>query len=55
MLSLYSPADRTVPYAATVIEGVKERKLPALRHGRAIMYALTFAAGKTRKFIKDEK
>jgi pimeloyl-ACP methyl ester carboxylesterase len=38
--SFYSPTDTRVPYAATVIPGVEETRLPALRHGRAILYAL---------------
>lgn len=46
MLSLYSPKDGVVPYLATVIPGVKEQQLPALRHGRAIIYALTFGSGR---------
>lgn len=55
MLSLYSPADHTVPYQATIIKGVEERKLPALRHGRAIMYAITLGAGKLTGFLKTNK
>lgn len=55
MLSLYSPADNTVPYLATVIEGVEERKLPALRHGRAIIFALTFGAKEMTGFLKAPK
>lgn len=53
MLSLYSPTDNTVPYAATVIDGVQERKLPALRHGRAIMYSITIGAGDIINFVKS--
>lgn len=52
MLSLYSPADGTVPYAATVIPGVKERQLPRLKHGRAILYSLSFGASVLTRFIK---
>lgn len=44
MHSFYSPCDGTVPYAATVIPGVSESRLPSLKHGRAIMYALTFGS-----------
>ncbi len=44
MLSLYSPKDGTVPYEATVITGVRERELPALRHGQAIIYSLSIGA-----------
>ena len=43
--SFYSPGDTRVPYAATVIAGVEETRLPALRHGRAILYALGPGAG----------
>jgi len=42
--SFYSPGDGTVPYDATVIQGVAESRLPALRHGRAILYSLSFGA-----------
>jgi pimeloyl-ACP methyl ester carboxylesterase len=52
MLSLYSPSDNTVPYPATVINGVEERRLPALHHGRAIMFALTFGAKGMTGFLK---
>jgi pimeloyl-ACP methyl ester carboxylesterase len=52
MLSLYSPSDNTVPYPATVIEGVEERRLPALRHGRAIMFALTLGVKGMTDFLK---
>jgi hypothetical protein len=55
MLSLYSPADQTVPYLATVIEGVEEQKLPSLRHGRAIMYCLTIGAGRMLRTIKKQR
>jgi hypothetical protein len=44
MLSLYSPADQTVPHRATTIAGVEERALPSISHGRAIMYSLTVGA-----------
>ncbi len=52
LLSLYSPGDKTVPYAATVIPGVQERKLPALNHGKAILYTLSFGAGHPIGFLK---
>lgn len=54
MLSLYSPVDWTVPYPETVIDGVEERKLPALRHGRAIMYVLTFGSGSLIKSLNEK-
>lgn len=44
MHSFYSPADGYVPHAATVIPGVRESRLPPLRHGWAITYALTIGA-----------
>lgn len=53
MHSFYSPGDGTVPYEATVIEGVKESKLPPLRHGRAILYSLSFGSGQLLKPLKD--
>jgi hypothetical protein len=54
MLSLYSPGDKYVPHAATVIPGVKERQLPALRHGRAIIYSLTFGAPRMLNILKRQ-
>jgi len=45
MHSFYSPGDTRVPYEATVITGVEEIRLPALRHGRAILYGLSVGAG----------
>lgn len=44
MHSFYSPADQVVPYEATVIPGVAESRLPALRHGEAIIYSLSLGA-----------
>lgn len=52
MHSYYSPNDGTVPYAATVIKGVGETRLPALHHGRAILYCLSFGAFKLTRFLK---
>lgn len=52
MLSLYSSADKTVPYEATVIAGVRKRKLPALNHGKAILYSLSFDASSMMRFLK---
>jgi hypothetical protein len=51
--SFYSPADSRVPHAATVIPGVKETKLPNLRHGRAILYSLSIGAGTLLAPLKD--
>jgi hypothetical protein len=42
--SFYSPGDGYVPYEATVIPGVREVRLPSLRHGVAILYSLTCGA-----------
>jgi len=44
MLSLYSPGDHSVPHAATIIPGVPEQQLPALGHGKAIIYSLSIGA-----------
>ena len=52
MRSYYSPNDGTVPYATTVIKGVDETRLPALRHGRAILYSLSFGFPKLIRFLK---
>jgi pimeloyl-ACP methyl ester carboxylesterase len=52
ILSYYSPADGFVPYIATVIPGVQERKLPPLRHSRAILYGITFGAPGFTRFLK---
>jgi pimeloyl-ACP methyl ester carboxylesterase len=51
-LSYYSPADGTVPYEATVIPGVQQRKLPAIKHARAIIYGITFGAPDFIRFLK---
>lgn len=50
--SFYSPKDGTVPYQATVIPGVAETRLPSLRHGRAILYSLSFGASGLMRFLK---
>ncbi len=53
MLSLYSPGDKRVPYEATVIPGVQERRLPKLRHSLAILYAITLGAPSLLRFLKS--
>jgi pimeloyl-ACP methyl ester carboxylesterase len=55
ILSCYSPADGTVPYEATAIPGVQERRLPQLRHARAILYGITFGAPGFIRFLKSSK
>lgn len=50
--SFYSAADITVPYQDTVIDGVQETKLPALRHMWAILYALSFGSPKLLHVLK---
>lgn len=50
--SFYSPADTTVPHADTVIEGVEEYRLPALRHMWAILYTLSFGSRKLIRTLK---
>lgn len=52
MLSLYSPADKTLPHAATFIPGVREKRLPKLSHGKAILYSLGPGAGSVLDFLK---
>jgi len=52
MLSLYSLGDKRVPYAATVIPGVQERRLPKFRHSLAIIYAITLGAPRLLRFLK---
>lgn len=52
MHSYYSPNDGNVPYEATVINGVDETRLPALRHGRAILYSLSIGATNLMRFLK---
>ena len=54
MHSFYSPGDGYVPHAATVIPGVRESRLPALRHGRAITYSLTLGARKILAPLKKQ-
>lgn len=55
MLSLYSPADKTLSHAATVIPGVREKQLPRLKHGKAILYSLGPGAGTILEFLKHTK
>lgn len=52
MHSFYSTGDHYVPYAATVIPGVEEGKLPPLRHGQAIIYSVTFGARQLLRPLK---
>ena len=52
MYSFYSPADTYVPHEATIIPGVQESALPPLRHGRAILFSVTFGAGKVLAPLK---
>ena len=52
IISYYSPADGSISYAGSVIPGVPERRLPAIRHGYAIAYALTFGAHNFIRFLK---
>ncbi|HSX37026.1 MAG TPA: hypothetical protein VLG13_02835 [Patescibacteria group bacterium] len=52
MLSLYSPVDTSVPYPDTIIGGVAEKRLPRLRHGWAIVYAISLGAFGLIKFLK---
>lgn len=54
MHSFYSPGDGRVPYAATVIPGVEETILPKLRHGRAILYSLSFGAHSLLAPLKEQ-
>jgi pimeloyl-ACP methyl ester carboxylesterase len=44
MHSFYSPADTFVPHPATIIPGVRESRLPPIRHGRAVLFSVTFGA-----------
>lgn len=52
ILSYISPADGSISYAGSVIPGVPERRLPAIRHGYAIFYALTFGAHSFIRILK---
>ncbi|HVV26137.1 MAG TPA: hypothetical protein VHC21_03865 [Candidatus Saccharimonadales bacterium] len=49
----YSPADRTVPHADSKLQGVQEIRLPRLKHGYAIVYAITVRAYSLTRFIKS--
>lgn len=53
ILSYISPADGSVSYAGSAIPGVPEKRLPAIKHGYAIMYALTFGAYGLIRFLKS--
>ena len=52
MHSFYSRADTYVPHAETVIRGVEESTLPPLPHGRAVLFSVTFGAGKVLAPLK---
>lgn len=52
ILICYSPADGTVPYEASTIPGVQEKRLPSLKHARAILYGISFGAPSTLRFLK---
>lgn len=54
ILSYISPADGSVSYAGSVIPGVREKRLSAIKHGYAIMYALTFGAYGLIRFLKSQ-
>lgn len=54
MLLYYSPADGTIPYAGSIILGIPERRLPPIKHGRAIVYGLTFGAHSFISFLKHQ-
>lgn len=55
MLSLYSPKDVTVPYQDTVIPGVKEQALPALSHGKAILYTISLGSKRIIDFTTSHQ
>ena len=52
VLLYYSPADGTIPYEGSAIPDVPEKRLPAIRHGYAIIYGLIFAAAGFIRFLK---
>jgi pimeloyl-ACP methyl ester carboxylesterase len=52
MLSVYSSSDKVVPYRATVISGVKEKRLSFLSHAATIIYSITFLAPTLLHFLK---
>jgi len=54
IITYYSPSDGTIPYAGSTIPGVPERRLPAVKHGRAIVYAITFEAPSIMHFLKHQ-
>lgn len=52
--SYYSLVDRSVPYEDTRIPGVEERALPAVRHGFAILYAITLGSPHLLSYLKHQ-
>jgi pimeloyl-ACP methyl ester carboxylesterase len=52
MLSVYSSGDKLVPYRATVISGVEEKRLSFLSHTASIVYSITFLAPTLLHFLK---
>jgi pimeloyl-ACP methyl ester carboxylesterase len=51
----YSPVDRVVPHADSVIPGVEEICLPRLKHSYAIVFAITFKARHLITFLKQSR
>jgi pimeloyl-ACP methyl ester carboxylesterase len=52
ILMCYSLGDGTVPYEASTIPGVQERRLPSLKHAQAILYGISFGAPGILRFLK---
>ncbi len=50
----YSPTDIVVPHADAVIPGVQEERLPAIKHGHAIVYGITLGAPSLIGFLKRQ-
>lgn len=55
MMSFYSRVDTTVPYPDTLISGVQEQQLPSVKHGWAIVYAISFGAYRIARFLKARR
>ena len=51
--SFYSEKDGLIPYDSTQIVGVKETKLPPLRHGMAIVYSLSLGFPKLLRVLNQ--
>jgi predicted peptidase len=49
----YSTNDQAIPYEGSTIDEVREDKLPAIKHGWAILYAISLGAAQIAAFFRS--